>query len=82
MDILQRPLLRDGIFLAGSQPAPRLQPGGKSLHAASLQLLPAAADAPCGSDVPCVHSPLPSHAPVTNSLLMGTWSLIRVRVYR
>lgn len=40
------PLLRSGLFLASSQRASRLRPGGKSLFAAPLQLLPAALDAP------------------------------------
>ena len=46
MDIHHLPLLRAGVFLAGSQPASQLRPGGKSLFAAPLQLLPAAVDAP------------------------------------
>lgn len=45
MDIHHLPLLRAGVFLAGSQPASWLRPGGKSLFAARLQLLPTAVDA-------------------------------------
>lgn len=76
MGLHHLPLLRAGIFLAGSQPAARLEAlgwGGESLFLLLLaSCFPPRWMLRCGSSVLCVRGPSPSHAPVTNSLLMGT----------